>query len=132
MKAAYTARGAGDEIGKTLPLHPGEVVITEGMVRLYANPISQRPCYVRLTSPRLCVLEHYALRPDQLTEIPPSAVESVSRSGNRVLVTWTTSGGDGRTVTLVPWSGRVPTIRRLPQSPDELAATLSSWRQAAQ
>src|ERR1700687_3564080 len=74
MKAANTFRGAGEEIGKTLPLEPGAVVITEGMVRLFANPLSQRPCYLRLPSPRLCVLEHYALRPDRLTEVPTSAV----------------------------------------------------------
>jgi hypothetical protein len=129
MKAAYTASGAGAEIGKTLPLEPGEVVITEGMVRLYANPVWQRPCYLRLTSPRLCVLEHFALRPDRLTEVPPAAVESLSRSGDRVLITWTSSSGDVRAVTLVPWSGRIPAIRRLPDRSEELAATLSSWRE---
>lgn len=129
MKAAYTARGAGKEIGKTLPLQQGETLITEGMVRLYANPASQRPCYLRLTSTRLCVLEHYALRPDRLTEVPPAAVESVSLTGNRVGVTWTGSRGDRRSVVFVPWTGRIPAIRRLPESPEELVATLSSWRQ---
>lgn len=131
MKATYTARGAGEEIGKTLPLEPGEGVITEGMVRLYSNPVSQRACYLRLTSPRLCVLEHYALRPDRLTEVPPAAVESVSLAGNRVVVAWAGPSGDARTVTLVPWSGRVPAIRRLPESPEDLAAVLSTWRHRA-
>jgi len=66
MKAAYRAGGVRAEVEATLPLSSGERVLTEGMVRRYANTFVQRPCYIRLTSTRLVMLEHFPTRPDQV------------------------------------------------------------------
>jgi hypothetical protein len=128
MKASYSARGAGAEIEKTLPLEAGETVLTEGMARLYVNPLSQRACYLRLSQLRLCVLEHYATRADRLSEVPPTAIQDLSRLGSKVTVAWTRSSGEVRSISLVPWSGRVPAIKRLPESPESLLAKLDDWR----
>jgi hypothetical protein len=128
MKASYSARGAGGEIEKTLPLETGETVLTEGMARLYVNPLSQRPCYLRLSQLRLCVLEHYATHADRLSEVPPTAIHGLSRSGSKVTVSWMRPSGGLRSISLVPWSGMMPTIKKLPESPESLLAKLDGWR----
>lgn len=43
--------------------------------------ILQRPGSLRLSESRLVVLGHYALRPDQVIEIPAGALENVEGGG---------------------------------------------------
>ena len=130
IRAAYRAHGVRAEVDTTLPLSNDERVITEGMVRRYVNTFIQRPCYLRLTGTRLVMLEHFATRPDRVTEIPAAAVERVEQEGQLVLVTWRTATAT-RTVRFQPRSRLFPVRWQLPDSADELAHRLLEWRAGA-
>src|SRR4051794_17971040 len=108
IKAVYAFRGLDVEMSRTLPLRPGEEIILEGSLWRYAVGIITRPAYVRLSSLRLCFLEHYMTRRDRVTEVTAGALHGVETEGERVVVTWRTCPEDLRHVALLPGGRRLP------------------------
>jgi hypothetical protein len=140
MKAVYAFRGFDAELEATLPLLPHERVITQGAIRQSLGPVVQRPLFLRLSTARLVVLDHYAFRPDRVTEIPRRALRLVDKgrtvAGFRrvdvVLLMWELPGGRTRGVKLLPRALRLPITPSLPDSADELLARVVAWRDGSE
>jgi hypothetical protein len=69
------------EMEKTAPLRDREAVLAEGLVRCRTSPLFPRILYLRVSMDRICLVQHFAFRPDALVEIPRAAVTAVSSSG---------------------------------------------------
>jgi hypothetical protein len=117
MRARYAFSGAGREIDRTLPLGPGETVLEDGSVSLRWGVVLQRRGSLRLSGSRLVVLGHHAFRPDQVTEIPAGALESIEGASlGWTRLTFRTANGVGSV-----------DFRPLSLSPT-FGASLQAWR----
>jgi hypothetical protein len=98
-----------EEMARTAPLNEGEAVIAEGVVRCRTSVVFRRLSYLRLSTNRICLVQHFALRPDLLIEVPREAVTSVScTQGAWVRLDIHHEAGD-TVVMLQPWE---PLLRR--------------------
>jgi hypothetical protein len=126
LRAEYAAKGVAEELDRTLPLRADEHVILEGAGRRRRG-LWQRLTYLRLSSDRLCLVEHFALRPDQAMDIPRESVRSLSKvPGGALLEVATPEGAES--LTLTGWSGRGLVRSPLYLSPDEMFEKLDGWR----
>lgn len=136
FEAVYSFRGLDSEMAATLPLLPDETVITQGAVGRSAGPLVQRPVFLRLTTHRFAIIDHFAFRADRVTAIPPSALTTVDlihrvfgfRRVAAVSLVWQRAGGGSRTVALLPRVLRLPVTPSLPDSADELVDRILTWR----
>jgi hypothetical protein len=60
------------ELTATAPLLDGESVLAEGVVRSRTSGLP-RLSYLRISTDRICVVQHFAFRTDRLIEIPLEA-----------------------------------------------------------
>lgn len=137
VKAVYTLRGGlGGEVEATLPLRPGEKLVTQGAVRRYAGPFAQRPCFLRLTTDRLVLLEHFAVHSDRITDIPREALQSIDRVGclvgfrarPSIALSWTQAHGALRAVRLIPKIAPLLVTENLAESAAQLFEELREWK----
>jgi hypothetical protein len=126
LNANYSFRGAAAELARTLPLAPDETVTTEGALRTYDGPFSQRMTYLRLTRDRLCLLRHHLAGPDKISEIPRIAMRSVEVEGRLIYLSWTQTDGQLGSTHLSAWTGRSP-VRKPYRTLDTLTAQLTLW-----
>jgi hypothetical protein len=66
------------EMGGSAPLEIGEYVVAEGVVRSTSSSLLQRLSYLRVSTARICLVRHFAFRPDELVNVPRAALTSVS------------------------------------------------------
>jgi hypothetical protein len=89
--------------------------------------------YLRVSERRVCLVQHYALRPDALIEIPRDALTAVTRlQGPWVQLAIVHEVGP-MTVRMRPWETRLCRLvveRKLTLSPDELCALLNDVRRS--
>jgi hypothetical protein len=115
------------EMERTAPLREGEALDVQGIVRCRSRMLP-RVAYLRVSPNRICVAQHFALRPDQLTEIPRAAVTQTRVEGSWVRLSFTHETGP-MTLFLKPWERR---LRRIVVEPvlrvslQELSRVLSS------
>ena len=102
------------EMGRSAPLLDGEAVSAEGIVRYRTPPFFERVAYLRVSVARICLVAHFAFRPDVLVEVPRAALLSVSR-GEGAWVRIDARAGEGTlTVQIKPWERQ---LRRLVAEP---------------
>ena len=97
-------------------------------MRSRTSPAFQRVSYLRVSTTRICLAQHFALRPDRLLEIPRAALVSVScADASRVRLE--IDHEVGKTVVNVkPWKRRLRRLvveHVLNLSSDELCRILS-------
>lgn len=51
-------------------------MVVQGVVRCRTFYLFRRLSYLRISTSRICVLQHFAFRPDQLIEIPYASIRS--------------------------------------------------------
>jgi hypothetical protein len=69
------------ELDATFPLLADEEVEVQGAAALRRGRMSDKPCFLRLSERRLCLVEHFFFLADWATEVPPDAVRSVELHG---------------------------------------------------
>jgi len=124
--AEYAAR-IDREMERTAPLREGETLDVQGIVRCRSR-VLPRLSYLRVSPNRICVVQHFTLRPDQLTEIPRAAVTQTRAEGSWVRLSFTHETGP-MTFFLRPWERglrRIVVEPVLRMSLQELCRVLSS------
>lgn len=136
VDAVYAFRGLQVEVERTFPMEAGESVILAGAVARAAGPLEQKPCYVRLSGDRLCILEHFGAKADRATEIPKGALRDATLSSTlvgpflrpSVTLTWETCGHETRTMTLLPGSKPTLVTPNLHCSSEQFLEAITEWR----
>ena len=67
----------------------------------------KRAAAQRLIDERLCLIEHFALRPDRGIAIPRASLIACAREPNSLLVAWLASDGKNRSARLSRFARRV-------------------------
>ena len=106
FRARQSFRGAAEEMRQTFELAPDEDLLLTGAVRLPRRGLVSRPCLLWVTSTRVCLIKHYAFRPDRAVELFRSDISGLdSRGGSLVLQTSVTGL---KSLVLEPWRGSSP------------------------
>ena len=126
--AQYAFKGLHLEMERTLPLRPGEDVIFAGLGRRYITALWQPLTYIRLSSDRLCILEHFKFRQDRIIEIPPRAVTDVAAERLAVAVSVRMEDGSLRRLRISGWRGLRLATPPLRINVRALAEDLLNWR----
>lgn len=126
LRARYAFGGATVELERTVPLAPGEQVLLQGVMRLAGHGRLTRPVLLRLTRSRLVVLAHFALRPDQVWDLPRSAVRDVGLTGRRLQIVWVDERNLRQVLQLSRWTGRAAPDRPV-RDAQEALEHLSNW-----
>lgn len=124
LKAKYAFGGVTVEMDRTVP--PDEPVLFHGAMRLRSGGLLPRPAVLRVTPRRLIILGHYALRSDQVWELPRGAVQSVGLVGRSVHISWTGEHGAVGSVKLNRWTGRMAPDRPV-RDTAKAARILEEW-----
>ena len=127
MRATCAFAGAAAELTRTAPLEAGEEVLLHGAMRLRRVARLPRPVVLRLTTQRLSLLMHYALRPDRMWDLPRGSLRSVQLIRGAVQLAWSSDPAGGITVVrLTGWTGR-PAFDSSLRDVDAVADVLASW-----
>jgi hypothetical protein len=131
LRAKYAFSGAGAEIDKTLPLKEGEEVLIKGRAMESYGAGLRRLVAVRLTTRRLAVLRHHALKSDRVVEIPAGALLTVDSVDDRIALKY--RGSDGEPTPLVLGGSTGPRTRILDplfRNPENVISTFRQWLEA--
>ncbi|BBH17424.1 hypothetical protein Back2_17110 [Nocardioides baekrokdamisoli] len=105
VRAKYAFRGMAASLGATIPLAPNTRITLSGIARWHVQGMP-RTAYVRLSDDRLSVLLHFAFRPDQVIDMPRTAIRSVRWSGGITEIDYQMSSGAEELLRLGDWRGR--------------------------
>jgi hypothetical protein len=100
----YSFRGVQREMDLTFPPVDGEQIRFAGMMRKTRRGLVARPCLVRVSSLRICIVEHYAFRRDVGIQIFAADLQRLDLGARSVAFRWSSPNGNGM-ARLTTWSG---------------------------
>jgi hypothetical protein len=77
VRVRYRFRGARTELEQTFPLGPNEVKVAGGVITTRRLGIMGGAGLAMLTNERLCILAHYAFKPDEAWEMPRGSLVEI-------------------------------------------------------